>query len=145
MSLKKLSFILWLFMNTSRILCNFKYQKGHKKYTASNGPTRHTDCHTDSRALMAFCQNLSCKQKKKTGTENFTWAADGKYRSRNQQFQPYNAKLLPSLCSDYREEINDRKRCETALVFVFTVYRIFFDIVSSESNIKYIDFCSSQL
>ena len=31
-------------------------------YTASNG---HTDCQTDSTALMAFCQNLSCKYKKK--------------------------------------------------------------------------------
>ena len=65
MSLKKLSFILWLFMNTSRILCNFKYQKGHKMYTASNGRTRHTDCQTDSTTVMAFCQNLSCKEKKK--------------------------------------------------------------------------------
>ena len=33
----------------------------------------------------------------------------------------------------------------TALVFVSMVYRIFFDIISSESNIKYIDFCGSQL
>ena len=56
-----------------------------------------------------------------------------------------NSKLLPSLCSDYREEINDRKRCEIALVFVSMVYRIFFDIISSESNIKYIDFCGSEL
>ena len=36
MSLKKLSMILCLFMNTSRIVCTFQYQKGHKMYTASN-------------------------------------------------------------------------------------------------------------
>ena len=57
MSLKILLFILWLFMNTSRILCTFKYQKGHKMYTASNWCTRHTNCQTDSTTLMAFCQN----------------------------------------------------------------------------------------
>ena len=29
---------------------------------------------------------LQVEKKNTVGTENFTWAADGKYRSRNQQF-----------------------------------------------------------
>ena len=66
MSLKKLSMILCLFMNTSRIVCTFQYQKGHKMYTASNWRKRHTDYRTDSTTVMAFCQKLSCKSKKNT-------------------------------------------------------------------------------
>ena len=56
--------MLHLFMNTSRILCNFQYQKGHKKYTASSLRTRHTNCQTDSTTVMALCQKLSCKIEK---------------------------------------------------------------------------------
>ena len=91
-------------------------------------------------------KNFLANRKKNTvRTENFTWVADGKYRSRNQQFYSYNTKLLPSLCSHYREEINDRKRWETASVFVSKIQQIFFAIISSESIIKYTDFCRSQL
>ena len=138
--------ILCLFMNISRIVCTFQYQIGHKMYTASNWRKRHTGYRTDSTTVMAFCQKLSCKQTKiLLGQKKFSWVAAGKYGSRNQQFQPYNTKLLPSLCSDYREEINDRKRWETALVFDSTMYQIFFAIICSESNMKYTDFCRSQL
>ena len=134
-------------MNTSRVLCNFQYQKGHIKYTASSWHIRHTDCQTDPKTVMAFCENFLANRKKKMlYGRKFLMGGGWKIWVLKSailviQYQTITVTLFRlSRGNQWQEEVGD---CVS--VYFYEITNFLGYKISSESNIKYTDFCRSQL